>query len=247
VRWEAAAATDVGRVRPQNEDAYLLRPDLHLYAVADGMGGHAAGEVASRLAIETLAEELASLPPATPGPDVEAALRRAVQAANRAILERAAREPDKAGMGTTLTALRIVEQDDGAPGYRIAHVGDSRAYRLRAGTLELLTRDHTWVQLEVERGTLTPELARVHPFASVLVRAVGIEPEAEPDLLRGRIEPGDLYLLCSDGLTTALEDRELKDLLDATAPLQPLARRLVDAANERGGPDNITVVLLRAA
>ncbi len=204
------------------------------------MGGHAAGEVASRLAVEVLAREMAR-------PDVDAALdarlRAAVATANRAILEAAERDPALAGMGTTLTALALA-RDDG--GFTIAHVGDSRAYLFRHGELDQLTADHTWVQQQVDAGMLTPEEARGHPLSSVLTRAVGIAADPEVDIIRGDLEPGDLILLCSDGLTGMVDDDELAYILASDLPLDRAARELADAANRNGGADNITAILIRA-
>lgn len=240
MRFLAAATTDPGLRRPENEDAYLLDVEQGLFCVADGMGGHAAGEVASRLAVEVLAREMAR-------PDVDAALdarlRAAVATANRAILEAAERDPALAGMGTTLTALALA-RDDG--GFTIAHVGDSRAYLFRHGELDQLTADHTWVQQQVDAGMLTPEEARGHPLSSVLTRAVGIAADPEVDIIRGDLEPGDLILLCSDGLTGMVDDDELAYILASDLPLDGAARELADAANRNGGADNITAILIRA-
>lgn len=241
MRWESAAITDRGRLRPQNEDAYIARPDLGLFVVADGMGGHAAGEVASAMAVETVARDL-SAPPAT-AQDAERALVASLGAANRAILERAAREPEKTGMGTTLTALLLLPQTGTSV---IAHVGDSRAYRLRDGGLEQLTRDHTWVQEQVDAGLLSPAQAHHHPYSSVLTRVIGVYTDVEVDTRRDRARAGDLLLLCSDGLTGMVDDDELRTLLARDLPLHELAAQLVEAANLRGGLDNITAVLVRS-
>lgn len=239
VRFNATAITDNGLRRPENEDAYLVDVEKGLFCVADGMGGHAAGEVASRMAVDVLAREMAR-------PDagaLDARLRGAVVAANRAVLEAAERDPALAGMGTTLTALALA-LDDG--GFTIAHVGDSRAYLLRHGELRQLTTDHTWVQQQVDAGLLSPRDARRHPLSSMLTRAVGIAADPEVDIIRGDLEPGDLLLLCSDGLTGMVEDDELAYILARDLPLDDAARELADAANRNGGADNITAVLIRA-
>lgn len=221
-----------------------MHRDLGLFVVADGMGGHAAGEVASRLAVSTLVEELAASPledrtPAT----ALATLRAAVLAANRAILERAARDPRCAGMGTTLTAL--LTTGDGSS-LCLAHVGDSRAYRLSGDALEQLTTDQTWVQEQVALGRLTPEEARYHPAAAVLTMALGTTTEPDIQTWTGSARAGDVFLLCSDGLTGPVEDAVLQATLAKPAPVEELAAELVAAANGAGGPDNISVIVLRA-
>ena len=234
---EAVVLTDTGRVRSGNEDAFLAAPDRALFAVADGMGGHAGGEVASRMAVETVDEALRLAEGSAPR---ERVLREALERANRAILERAAGDATLSGMGTTLTVVEI-----GAEGALIAHVGDSRAYRVREGRLELLTVDHTVVQGYVELGQISPAQARTHRYRHILTRALGTDEALEVDVLRVPIRPGDLLLLCSDGLTTMVEDGDLEGILTQRRPLDELARQLVDAANRRGGEDNVTVVLVR--
>lgn len=240
MRFVATATTDPGLRRPENEDAYLLDTERGLFCVADGMGGHAAGEVASRLAVEVMAREMAR---PDDGAALDDRLRAAVAAANRAILETAARDPALTGMGTTLTALALA-RDDG--GFTIAHIGDSRAYLFRRGELSQLTADHTWVQQQVNAGLLTPLEARSHPFSSMLTRALGIVVNPQVDIIRGELEPGDLILLCSDGLTGMVDDDELAAILASDLPLDDTARELTDAANRHGGADNITAILIRA-
>lgn len=240
--WSSAGATDRGRRRARNEDAMLLRPQSRIYGVADGMGGHAAGNVASRLAIDALAAAFER----APSPRIRAAtlarrLLGVFDDANRAILDHAAANRECAGMGTTLTALAPLARTDRCV---IAHVGDSRAYRLRRGELTQLTRDHTWVQQQVDAGMLTPADARHHPLSSVLSRVLGTAAVGPADTLVVDAEPGDTFLLCSDGLTTMLEDIDVRTLLSLRVPLEQRARELIDAANLRGGFDNITVVLL---
>ncbi|HKK07563.1 MAG TPA: PP2C family serine/threonine-protein phosphatase [Gemmatimonadota bacterium] len=241
-----AAATDVGRIREGNEDAWTAVPERGLFAVADGMGGHAAGEIASRLAVRALEEGVAG-DGALPGSvgDARRLLAGAVRAAGRRIRGEAREHPGRRGMGTTLTSLLLLPEGDGV----LAHVGDSRAYRLRGGRLERLTRDHTWVQEQVDRGALSEDEARRHPASSVLTRALGTDAGAEPDVAEVEWKPGDLYLLCSDGLTAALPEPELAGALEETLAeaqdLEAVAGALVREANRRGGPDNITVVLVR--
>ena len=238
MNFEFAGLTDQGRVRARNEDALLQRPERGLFAVADGMGGHAGGDVASRIAVDVLDEHLLAAG-RTSGPDeIEAAIR----AAHEAILRAARAESELEGMGTTLTTL-LVHHD----GCAIGHVGDSRAYRLRGGALEQLTRDQTWVQDQIDAGVLTPEQARRHPYSAMITCALGIaDVELDVQLPDPGCEAGDLFLLCSDGLTARLDDRDIAELL-VPDDLDGTARALVDAANAAGGPDNITVVLVRIA
>jgi PPM family protein phosphatase len=197
--------------------------------------------VASRVAIDTLAAAFPAAAGAGDPATIAERLEQAFAAANDGILSRVRTEPSCAGMGTTLTALASAGDV-----CVLAHVGDSRAYRLRRGELALLTRDHTWVQQQVDAGMLTPDGARHHARASVLTRALGV-PNTPADVAAVDVLPGDLFLLCSDGLTTMLEDTELRGLLLAGADLESTAARLVAEANARGGVDNITVLLLRAA
>jgi len=229
VRIEAGVATHVGQVRTGNEDAYLLEPPM--YAVADGMGGHRGGEVASQLALTTIAESFRK--GAVP-------LADQVQAANRAVFERAGADRNLAGMGTTLTAAVI----DGGLAH-LVHVGDSRAYLLRAGALRQLTDDHTLVNRMVKAGEITAAEAEVHPHRNVLVRALGTEPDVPLDEQDVGLLEGDRLLLCSDGLTGMLTEEQIQAILESTptAP-QEAADRLVVAANRAGGVDNITVVVL---
>ena len=240
--WSSAGLTDRGRRRPRNEDSMLLRPGARIYAVADGMGGHAAGNVASRTAVDVLASAFVR----PPSPRIRAAtlsrrLLDVFDTANRAILDHAAAHRECAGMGTTLTAFAPLA---GSTQCVMAHIGDSRAYRLRAGSLTQLTRDHTWVQQQLDAGMLTPAQARHHPLASVLSRVLGTDAVGPADTLVADAAPGDVFLLCSDGLTTMLDDVDISAILDRAQPLEQRARDLIDAANQRGGVDNSTVVLI---
>ncbi len=224
------ALSDIGRVRTHNEDSVLAQPPL--FVVADGLGGHEAGEVASALAVETLRDHAPRRPDAK-------ALARAVKAANREII-RAAREGyGKAGMGTTMTAA-IVE------GNRIvlAHVGDSRAYLLHAGVLRQLTDDHSMVADMIRRGQLTEAEARYHPNRSVITRALGTDPNMVADTYEVDADSGDRLLLCSDGLTGMLEDAAIAEMLGGYRDPMIAARTLIDAANDAGGHDNISVVIV---
>jgi PPM family protein phosphatase len=233
--FACAARTDRGRVRPRNEDAFLCVPERGLFAVADGMGGHRGGDVASRTAIAALEHGLAGDPQA---PD--RALYEAVARAQHEIETEAGRRVGLADMGTTLTAVWFPPA--GPP--LLAHVGDSRLYRLRDGQLALLTRDDTWVQDRLDAGELGPGQARRHPYASMLTRALGVPGRWQPRIETVDVRQGDLLLLCSDGLTGMLDDSALRQRLDAGRPLDDLATDLIAAANDRGGADNITVVLI---
>jgi PPM family protein phosphatase len=223
--------SDAGRKRRRNEDAYVVAPPL--FAVADGMGGAQAGEVAARLATAAFheyheADELAA----------EQRVAAIIQEANRRIYERARADTEASGMGTTVTAALL-------EGSRIVigHVGDSRAYRLREGRLEQLTDDHSLVADLVRGGRISPEEADVHPQRSVITRALGTDPEVDIDSLAVDAQPGDVYLLCSDGLTTMVTDQEILDIVGRAKSLEHAGKDLVKAANRRGGEDNITVVL----
>lgn len=230
--------SDRGRLRPGNEDALIVQPERRLFAVADGMGGHAAGEVASRIATDTIG----SLPLETDAAEgLAAALAEGIRTANQAILEDAANSRERSGMGTTLTVLTF---DADLKRAVFGHVGDSRLYHLRGGKLEQVTRDHTWVQQQVDAGALTQAQARAHPLSSVLTRALGTEPEVLVDTGTLDCMPGDRFLLCSDGLTGMLFDHVIGQIANANSSLQAVVEQLIEAANERGGADNITVVVV---
>jgi PPM family protein phosphatase len=239
MRLSSFAGTDVGRARSGNEDSYFCGRTV--FAVADGLGGHQGGEVASAAAVEPLAA-LDGREFADPGEATEA-LTAAIREGNAAILERAAGDPGLWGMGTTVTAAALA----GDHHLQLAHVGDSRAYLLRDGSLEQLTIDHTIVGELVRRGRLTPEQAAIHPERSILTRAVGLDPRVPvdtPDPVE--LRDGDQVLLCSDGLTEAVDEDQIAEVLSAGDDGEAACRSLIDAANAAGGPDNITVVLLRA-
>jgi serine/threonine protein phosphatase PrpC len=229
---EQYAATDTGRQRRANEDSMFSRSPL--FVVADGMGGAQAGEVASRIAVEAFHEGL---------PDVnnpELGLAANARAANDRIHELSQTNAEQAGMGTTLTAVWVGEEE-----ISIAHVGDSRAYCLRDGELLRLTDDHSLVDELIRQGKLTPEEAEEHPQRSIITRALGPEPTVEVDTRSFRARPGDIYLLCSDGLTTMVSEAGLTEILLTHASLRDTGEALIASANELGGRDNITVILLR--
>lgn len=231
--------TDVGRSRARNEDALLQRPDRGLVAVADGMGGHAAGDIASRIAVDVVDDRTAHLP----DQDQADYLGQTVVAAHDAILRAARADPELSGMGTTLTLLRV---DPGTGRGHVVHVGDSRAYLWRDGRLDQLTRDQTWVQDQVDAGLISPTQAHGHPFSAMLTGALGIEDvELEVEVVPIELRPDDVCLLCSDGLMAGLDDDRIAALLRDHDDLDRAAEALVQAANEAGGPDNITVALVR--
>jgi len=254
---EAGARTDTGRVRKSNEDSFAVAEEIGLFVLSDGMGGHASGEVASRLTVETIvahcraAEENASLElSACRIPDVTEASNRlasGIRLANLAVNEAAlkhVRAPDskRAGMGATVVAAQFV---DGR--VSLAHVGDSRAYRLRGDTFKQLTEDHSFVAEQVRRGMLTEQEARRSNLQNVLVRALGVEPEVLVDVREEIVLEGDTFLLCSDGLNRELSDTQIAAVLKDTRGADEAAGYLVDLANQAGGGDNITAVVLRCS
>lgn len=226
---EHAALSDIGLQRSTNEDSFIDAPPL--FAVADGMGGAQAGEVASRTAVEALSRALAG----------GRALPDAAQEANLQVFTLAERDPSRSGMGTTLTVLRLLEGNERA---ELAHVGDSRAYLLRDGGLEQLTADHSLVGEMMREGKLTADQAFSHPARSILSRALGTEPGVKIDRREIELRAGDVVLLCSDGLSSAVPDATIVKLLQGVSPREA-ARRLVREAKNRGGHDNITVIVLR--
>ena len=224
-----AAATDPGRRRRRNEDAHVVQPPL--FAVADGMGGAQAGEIASRIAASALRDSGAGA-----GENAVVAL---IQEANRRVYEAAASDEARAGMGTTMTAALVAGDT-----VRIGHVGDSRAYRVRDGALEQLTDDHSLVAELVRSGRLSPEEADVHPQRSVITRVLGTDPEVDVDTFEVEARPGDVFMICSDGLTSMVDDASILDVVERNrTSLDRAARALVDAANKGGGEDNITVIV----
>jgi len=239
VHFTCAARTDVGIVRSGNEDNYLMLSDRGIFIVADGMGGHAAGEVASEMAVRIISRELGSLRGQT-DEQVGERLRQAIRTANEAIFGRTLSEHDKRGMGTTVTVLALMPDR-----YMIGQVGDSRAYLLRDGTLLQLTKDHSYVQEQVDAGLLTVDQARVHPYSNVITRCVGAGMEVTPDVYFGNLQSGDLVLLASDGLTGMLEDEQLLKILQSEGGPQRWVDRMISEANRRGGLDNITAIVVR--
>jgi PPM family protein phosphatase len=239
VHITCAGRTDVGIIRSGNEDSYLMVPERGIFIVADGMGGHAAGEVASEMAVRFVARELGSLKGLSDD-QVADRMRSAIRAGNGAIFQRTLTEHDKRGMGTTVTALVLYDTR-----FLIGQVGDSRAYLFRDGNLIQLTKDHSYVQEQVDAGYLTPEQARSHPYSNVITRCVGANSDVMPDIYLGTVQPKDLFLLASDGLTGMLEDAQLAELLGASQMPQELVDKLITEANRHGGLDNITAILVR--
>jgi protein phosphatase len=250
VRYAAAAVTDVGRKRSTNQDTYGLSAEHGVYLVCDGMGGAAAGDVASAITAEEMLRLLCGRDKAAAAP-LEIVLSEAIRAANQAIYSRALRNPRLFGMGTTLVGL-VTE------GRRVVvfNVGDSRCYRLRAPgpqqsepeprLLEQITLDHSLVAEQVRMGRMSRDQAQISPLHNVITRALGTEPDVEPDFFPLEAEAGDLFLLCSDGLTNELDDARIASILAVDLPLDKLCANLVAAANQAGGRDNITCLLVRA-
>lgn len=236
MEWSVATRSDPGRKRSANEDFFAADEKLGLFVVADGLGGHVAGRRASELGVGVLVETIAADGDEAP----LALLRAAFTQANSAIRNLAARDPQLRGMGTTLAALWL--RGDEA---LVAHAGDSRLYLYRAGLLHALTLDHSLVGERVARGELTTEQARVHPSRHVITRAVGVLESVDPDVASLKPHPGDVFVLCSDGISSQLTDDEIRDcLLECRTDLARASCELVDLANARGGEDNATVVLV---
>jgi protein phosphatase len=231
----SGSATDVGRVRTVNQDLPLVRQNL--YAVADGMGGHVGGEVAARVAVETLDQSFDRAPTVS-------GLRQAFSEANAAVWYESQANTDLRGMGTTLTALALVGDDDGRELLALANVGDSRAYVFSEGELVQITDDHSLAEERMRHGEMTEAEAAVHPQRHILTRALGVSSDVEADMWELHLRTGDRVLLCSDGLSNEVDMDEIADVLGGVADPEEAARRLVDVANEHGGADNITVVVV---
>jgi protein phosphatase len=248
----SAGLTDVGRKRNHNEDSFLIDDELQLYVVADGMGGHAGGGTASRIAVETIDKELRRARESRDNPFVSTpnlqdallpdALRTAVERACLAIFTTAQEDPRLSGMGTTVISL--VVRDNQA---FFAHVGDSRAYLIRGPLIQQVSEDHSLVNEQIKAGMITPEEAKHSRYKNIITRSVGFEEEVQVDVMGVVAEPGDVFLLCSDGLANMVEDRELLEAVQATANLADVPKRLIDLANERGGDDNITVIVVQVS
>jgi len=245
--------TDIGRVRKRNEDSIALVPEAGIAVVADGMGGHPGGDIASQIASTTAATMLEDASRRNPTsdqlvPSLRQAMTGCVATAHRDIRARGESQPELDGMGTTLTALVVHPE---TKTYVLGHVGDSRAYLFRRDSLTQLTRDDTWVQDRVDRGDIDSESARKHPYAHLLTQCLGLEDPPAPQILDGMIEPGDLFLLCTDGLVGMLDDGQVEAILreapasnGASVEIAATVQKLLGAANEAGGHDNITAAIV---
>jgi serine/threonine protein phosphatase PrpC len=243
--WIGIGQSEIGRVRTMNQDAFVAIDHLGIWAVADGMGGHVGGEIAAQTAIETIRSQAVSSSNLlrhgpTPPTDV---LTDLISRAHEAVLDRARSAPKFKGMGTTIVILAIVPGDTSMAYF--VHVGDSRAYRFRSGTLTPLTKDHTLIEKYLERGILTPESAKTHPERHVLTRALGMASPVKPTIAAFPIQEDDLVLLCSDGLTKMVEDGAIHNIFtEAEHDPTHLCHRLVTTALDHGGEDNVTVVVV---
>jgi serine/threonine protein phosphatase PrpC len=245
--------TDIGRKRQRNEDSYLVNDKIGLYIVADGMGGHAGGEFASKIAVSTVEEIIrgedrvkSNVPANTYLDGNQSAegleqdrLKDAINRAGNMIVRRAFEDPELKGMGTTSTVMFVSEDKA-----YIAHVGDSRAYCIRNGEIIQITEDHSLVHEQLKSGLITEEEAKTHQLKNIITRSVGVQEEVEVDTVVWKIQSGDGYLLCSDGLSNMVQDEEMQEIV-TKFEVEQAARELVDLANSRGGEDNITLILLK--
>jgi protein phosphatase len=236
-----SGSTDVGRVRRSNEDSYGIYPDLHLYVVADGMGGHVAGEVASRLAVEAIRSSRAATLKKGGAIPPDQRLVQAIEQANEHIIQTSKEDPRLIGMGTTVVGALI----DQSTAY-IGHVGDSRAYLLRNKEIQQMTKDHSLLNEYLQKGLITPENLQDYPYKHIITRALGSHPVVEVELLTIDLQPNDSFLLCTDGLTNMLSEKDIHTVL-MTMDNDPEkgCRRLIEVANSKGGEDNITAVIFQ--
>lgn len=246
MRITSGGITNVGMKRQNNEDNYLINDEVGVYVCCDGMGGHAGGDYASQIAVTTVEEVLANIRDEGAADDdaaedqiTQEKIKYAIRLAGKRIYERAQADPEFRGMGTTAVILLFRR----GMAY-LAHVGDSRGYLLRGGQITQRTEDHSWVNEQIKAGLITAETAKHHRFRNIITRSLGFQEEVEIDTQVLKAEPGDMYLLCSDGLTNLVSEEEIRDMLIATS-FQEALRDLVALANERGGDDNITAVLAR--
>jgi len=236
--WTSVALSDVGRVRAANEDSVFTNVESGVFVVADGMGGHAAGEVASAIASQTIGASACSACGTLDA--LRDQLVAAFLAAGDEISHQVEQDPTRSGMGTTCTVLML--QAEGH--FLIGHIGDSRAYLLRDDEFRRVTRDHSWVQEQVDRGLIKPEQAMGHPQSNIITRALGTDPTPTPDLYSGTLQQGDSFLLASDGLTDLVADEKIAEILANARSAEEAAESLVGAANRGGGFDNITVLIV---
>jgi PPM family protein phosphatase len=247
----ARGQTDVGQKRDHNEDSFLVDPELRLFIVADGMGGHAGGGTASRLAVETIHARIHDAWKADPAAftrpapieesPVREVLREAVESACQSIYQAAQGDPSLSGMGTTVTAVTVSGRNT-----FVAHVGDSRCYLVRRSRIYQVSEDHSLVNEQLKAGAITPDEARHSRFKNIITRSVGFEADVAVDMMGLEVEPGDRLVICCDGLSNLVDDQEILDVVHA-APLESAPQRLIDLANERGGDDNITVIVIHVA
>ncbi|WNM57412.1 Stp1/IreP family PP2C-type Ser/Thr phosphatase [Candidatus Nitrospira allomarina] len=248
-KWTGVGLTDLGLVRKLNQDAFSLENSLQLWVLADGMGGHAGGEVASQIAVKAIPEvvrtQLSTETSLYVQPDkLESLLDQALESANQRIRQAAAEDESLKGMGTTTIVVAITHSPTGYQA-SVAHAGDSRAYLFRQGTLSLWTKDHTLMEERLALNLITAKQVRTHPLRHVLTKALGIDPELRPTIRTYPLEPLDLILMCSDGLTKMLTDEEIQTIIGQKAPqAEAICRTLVDTANRLGGEDNTTVLLI---
>jgi serine/threonine protein phosphatase PrpC len=236
-RRKFAGKTDIGLKRKNNEDAFFIGPDLHFCLAADGIGGAAAGAVASKIFAESTIETFTNISDRS-GKEIKHRIQKAFRLANDNILKHVNQNPDHQGMGCTAELLAFSDE-----GFIVGHIGDSRTYCLRNRQLEQLTRDHTIVQQQLEAGLITRDRIKQHPMRNVIFRSLGLTKEPELDLLKGKACPEDLFLLCSDGLTDMVPDDQICDILCSGADIDSKVEELIEAAKSAGGNDNITVVL----
>lgn len=243
----SSGMTDVGRARHHNEDSFLINDGLGLFVVADGMGGHAGGEVASRISVRVVERELLLAREREPdlfereeNGAVSQVLEQAVQTASSEVFRHSMSNPLLFGMGTTLTGLLL----QGGQAW-VAHVGDSRIYLVRSGRIRQLSEDHSLVQEQIRAGILTPEEARHSHLRNIITRSVGFESSVPVDILREEVMEGDVFLLCSDGLSNLVDEEEIAALVESSAGTEEIPPALIDLANDRGGDDNITAIVVR--
>jgi len=251
-RIEFSALTDTGIKRTNNEDSFLVLDGKNIFAVADGMGGHSSGEIASRIAVETISEFFSkndisedSTWPYAYDDNISFEgnkLKTAVAVANEKIQEYASEHPESRGMGTTVVAVQVIDSR-----LVLCHVGDSRCYLFRDGKLGALTSDHSWVNEQVKLGLLSEEEAQRHPFRNVITKALGTKGEATAEINETTNREGDLLLLCTDGLNSMISDDEIAGIISKDSSLEEKAKSLIEAANNNGGEDNITLVLVKIA
>ena len=247
--WIGAGLTDIGQIRKMNQDAFSINHECQLWVLADGMGGHAGGEIASQISVETIPKEFqrliaTSLLQELSTDVIESYLREATEIANQRIRETAHHNDEIKGMGTTVVAMVIISQKGNSQAV-IAHAGDSRAYVLRNGVLSLWTKDHTLMEERLALNLITPDQVRTHPLRHVLTKGLGIESQVNPTIHTYALEPTDLLLLCSDGLTKMLTDEEIQTLmLRNVSDINNMANTLITTANRLGGEDNTTVVVI---